>query len=499
MNYALYITVDKDLKRDYCHITSSGFSDENIIYLNVYTNGKEKIDFKKMTYLAYNEELYNDYANHFSYGKNVFKNVKMVYISAARDKNSEIFKDKNSKSDNRLIMKVMNNNKRLLNKMVYVDVGSISLNKEDIESLKPFKKYKNVLVTFDDTAMYHPIEELENMYEVTNELVIRTIKHDFTPIEQMLYAYDLIRTNFAGSKTYEEKMNKILDLYNDPSFCYSYIYKKVLDRLGIKNALASGVFYYDETRAFNIAHVKDETYNIDGIYYFDIANNSKQRFDNSLLDTPAENGFKDQVINNHLFFCKTKWLMTERGSLDHDYRFGDFDEDYVSVYDYMLKKEGINGVFKLRQVLNSVGQFIDGKNVIDSSKGIQTDEELADIRSDTERYAELFGKAIDAEDFLEILFNVRKEQYIENKALFPLTLEDLRMCMYQCHFAFSNMVPEFSEEQEYEQEDIDETLLESFENNFEESVNNAKIEERIKQLKLTLNKESEKPNKEDNN
>ena len=119
---------------------------------------------------------------------------------------------------------------------------------------------------------------------------------------------------------------------------------------------------------------------------------------------------------------------------------------------------------------------------------------MDEIRSKAERYTALFGNEIDGEDFLELLFNVRKVEYMENKRLFQLTIDTLRDSVFKSKFNFSGMTIELSEDQEYEQEDISNAVEESFDIYFEETMNNTKLEERIKKLKLSLNKDNNPDN-----
>lgn len=491
MEYSIYITLDKEIKKDYCILTSNSY-DENMINLNIYTNGLNKIDFKNINYISFDPRYCSDFISYFSYGRSIINNSKMIYLTNTSEK------EKNTKKDNRELMRIIEENK-LQNKKIYVDVGSIKLSEEDIDSIKPLKKCKNAFVTFDDTSIYHSVEELEIIYDMVNEIVKKTNKHKFSQLEKMLYSFDLIKTNFITNPEYEKKMEKILSFYNEPSFCYSLIYKEVLDRLSIKNSYAFGDFFLDDTRAINIAYVNDEEYNLEGVYYFDIGNNSKQKVMNSLLEDPTKENIQDKLVNNYKYFCKTKAIMQIKGCLDTDYAFGDFDDEFMQIYDAFLDKEGLNGVYKLRGLINNVSNFIDGKPLIDSFKGIKDEYELDDIRENTERFVELFSNEIEGEDFLELLFNVRKVEYIENKELFPLSVESLKQSLFNSQFPFSKMMLDFSYEEEYEQEDIEELIQETFESSFEESINREHIEERIRSLKLSLNKDINKPKKDDNN
>lgn len=490
MEYSIFVTLDKNITRDYCVLSSNAYDDE-MVNLNIYTNGKEKIDFKKLNYLSLSERYYNDFIAYFSYGRNIIDNAKIISISnTSKD-------EKNSKKDNRELMKLIKTN-NLTNKKLYIDVGSIELKSEDMDAIQPLEKCKNSLVTYGETNYYHNIQELEIVNELVNDIMKRINKYDFSPIEKMLYAYDLIRTNYMSNPEYEKKMEKVLKMYQEPSYLYSFIYKEVLTKLKIKNIYSYGDFYQASRRALNVAYVKDDTYDIEGVYYFDIGDNSKQRVNNSLMGLP-DDSIRKELINNYESFCKTKNFMIFHGTLDVDYSFGDFDEEFMQIYDYTYEKDGANGVFRLRGLLNNVASFVDGKPLIDSFRGIHSEDELDQIRNDTQRYVDLFSRDIEGEDFLEIFFNVRKVEYMENKEIFPFSVETFKECLSKSNFGFSKMNLEFDEEREYEEEDIKEELDESFETCFEESIDKFNLEDKIRKLKLSLNKDINKPKKDDNN
>lgn len=490
MEYSIFITLDKDISKDYCILSSNAYEEE-MVNLNIYTNGKEKIDFKKLNYLSFSERYYNDFITYFSYGRNIVDNAKIISITNTSKE------EKNTKKDNKELMKLIKTND-LINRKLFIDVGSIELNNEDMDAIQPLAKCRNALVTYGETNYYHSIEELEIVRELIDDIMKRINKNDFSLLEKMLYAYDLIRTNYMINPEYEKRMEKILKMYQEPSYLYSFIYKEVLTKLKIKNIYSYGDFYQAKRRAINVAYVKDEVYDIEGVYYFDIGDNSKQRVTNSLMSLPGDS-LRKELINNYESFCKTKNFMVFNGSLDVDYSFGDFDEEFMQIYDYTYEKEGANGVFKLRALLNNVASFVDGKPLIDAFKGIQSEDELDQIRNDTQRYVELFSRDIEGEDFLEILFNVRKVEYMENKEIFPLSIETFKECLSKSNFGFSKMNLEFDEEYEYEEEDIKEKLDESFEACFEDSIDKFNLEDRIRKLKLSLNKDINKPKKDDNN
>ena len=485
MDFSLNIILDKNIKDDYCILSQNAF-DEDQINLILYTNGKKPIDYKSMNYISINDEqLCDDFLSYFSLGRKITENIKEICVS------HKGCKEKNTLEQNRELKDLIELNNFSKRKM-YFNVGDISLTKEDIDLIEPLNAFEYGLVTFDETNIYHSIKMMKKNYEIISEIVKRTKKHDFSELEQVLFAYDIIRTNFIIDDKYRKNMEEIIELYPEPSFCYALIFKEVLTKLGIKNDFSSGCFYKTECRAMNIVKIEDDIYDIDGIYYFDIGRDSKQRFDNSLINYKEED-IKEELINNYSGFCKTKDFMIYRGSLDMDYEFGIFDRDFMELFDQTLDQYGPNGIFQLKTILNNVGYFVDGKPVIDDNTNID-DMDLDEIRDIAEKYTALFDNEIDGEDFLELLFNVRKVEYMENKSLFQLTIPTLRDCVFKSKFNFSGMTIELSEDQEYEQEDIMDAIEESFDIYFEETMNNTKMEERIKKLKLSLNKDNNSDN-----
>lgn len=482
MEVIVNIILDKKIKNDYCVLLSNNHSDETINVL-AYTNGTKPIDFRKVNYFSLGDSsLCENFVEYFSYGKDVLHNLNSLYVEHCN------LDGKCTKEQNEELLELIKLN-NLLDKRINLNIGDISLTKEDMELIKPFEECSYALINISDTNVIHSVSALKLLYEITDEVVKRTKKYDFSPLEKALYSYDIIRTNFMIDEEYEKKMEKLLESYPEPSYCYSLMYKEVLTRLGVKNHFALGNFYKTECRAMNILYIEDYDYDIKGVYYVDIGSDSKQRFLNSLVNNNEEE-IKEKLINNYSGFCKTKEFMVFSGNLDMDFAFGIFDQDFMDIYDNTIDQYGINGVYQLKSIINTVGYFIDGTTVIDAYNGIKDESELDEIRNKVEGYTALFRNDISGEDFLELLFNIRKIEYMENKKIFQLSTQTLKECVFNSKFCFTGMNIELPDDEEYEQENIDEVIEEAFETYFDETAYNTKIEERIKKIKLSLNKDN---------
>lgn len=483
MVYTLFIILDEKIEKDFCTIMPSNIDGEVNLYISV--KDIEKIDFKTLNYFVFNERLYEDIISYFSYGREVIRNAKRIFLLKSTGE------EKNTKKDSRDLMKLIEAN-NLVDKRLYIEAGNLSFSDEDMELVKPFKNCKNSLISFGLTGFYNGIPEVLISKEIIDEIYRRIKQHNFSPLEQLLYAYDIIKTNFMCDPVYAKKLEELICEYSEPSYCYAFIYKGIMDKLNIKNNYTYGEFHSDR-RAINVAYIKDEEYDVDGIYYFDIGSNSKQKFVNRIISNPNAD-IKEELINNYSSFCKTKSYMLNSGNLDLDLAFGDFDAGFMEIYDAILEKKGISDIYQLRGFFNSIAYFVGEPTVIDEFNGIKSQEELDDIRDRVEKLTTYFGKDILGEDFLEILFNVRKVEYIENKELFSLNIDTIKKCLYRSKFSFEGTNLDFPEDRVYEQEDITEIIQDTFEENFEKTVKNQNLEDRIKKLKLSLKEQNNSDN-----
>ena len=162
MEYSIYMILDKTIEHDYCILEGESF-DGQVIRLNVFTNGKEPINFKEIVYLAYEEAFLTRFSSYFSNGRKIVNNAKTIHVEKKLESDAE----KNSAEDNEEIIKLLELN-NLMQKKIFISVGDISLNAEDIKLLEPLKKCRFSTVTFDESGLFHTIEELNLIYGLIN-------------------------------------------------------------------------------------------------------------------------------------------------------------------------------------------------------------------------------------------------------------------------------------------------------------------------------------------
>ena len=126
------------------------------------------------------------------------------------------------------------------------------------------------------------------------------------------------------------------------------------------------------------------------------------------------------------------------------------------------------------------------------------------MKTDVERYDRLFDNEIDANKFLEILFNVRRVEYLHNSDIFKLSTEELKDILYNSNVSFKNTTMELDikdalalSKEETNRMEI--RMKSEIENNFENFTTKHDISNKIKKLKLSHPTKDEKERKDKNN
>ena len=257
-------------------------------------------------------------------------------------------------------------------------------------------------------------------------------KLNLSPMENVMYAYDLTKTKIYKREDEEEGHLASRDLTDvltgDKIVClgYSHIFQALLSYLGVK----CFINYLDATddkhgHARNIAYIKDDKYDIDGVYYFDSTWDSKKN----------EN---DKIYSyNYKYFAKTKEEMDKinleckfidtniKHSIDDIYEdikahILDDDFEYLNIH----KSETLNLLFKY------VDRFDDATNILIHRNAIDKKELLKQIE---EVYLKYKNK-LNRHTMFELAVNVRK---IEEKNLkdYKFSREDIANV-----FKYSNLL-----------------------------------------------------------
>lgn len=252
-------------------------------------------------------------------------------------------------------------------------------------------------------------------------------KLGLSPMETIMYVYDQVRNRKYRIENNDDAYYKSRDLteviFGDKIVCLGYanMFNALLCDLGIRSNLVILENKKNKERghARNIIYVKDDKYDIDGVYYFD------PTWDSRKDDT-------NEYLYRYKYFAKTRKYMDD----DENYDFKDeFLPKYSVTMDRRIKKIIKEGDYKKLEPyinsLNYMSRLVTGSFLV-SRLWFMPDAPKCYNKFDPDRFMEQFkivfskfNKEIPAETMLTLLNNVRKLEYYQNPELYPYSPEDI--------------------------------------------------------------------------
>ena len=325
--------------------------------------------------------------------------------------------------------KFIQDHQYLLNKKIVLnEVISLTDEKKINNLLDKYKDIKDkIYVSLEGNLDYASLEECKKTIETIKLIANDVKKLNLSVMEQIMYVYDLVRNRVYTKederdfKSTSRDLSKVL--LGDKIVCmgYSNIFNAILNYLNIIcNNVTLKSLNNGGGHARNIVYVKDDKYNIDGVYYFDATWDCKKiENDNSYL-------------NSYKYFAKTKKYMDKYNEKDGyvDEAFEFYEENMVNCVDEFNKD--INPIKNMKYVrsINYMNRIINGKDLIDFAKLVTHKLIYLDTDFETlqKQYIDLyhkFDKEISGEVMLQVLNNVRKIQNIMDEEWYSYTLNDL--------------------------------------------------------------------------
>lgn len=273
-----------------------------------------------------------------------------------------------------------------------------------------------------------------------NKMANEINRFDFSPLEKIMYAYDLVRSRvFKEVDENDDKMkSRTLSsvLLGDKIVCagYTIVFKTLLKKLGID---ANEIIFCDVDNTTghvrNEIYVKDEKYGVDGVYYFDPTWDSKQ----------SEND--DSYLLSYKFFGITKSALdaVDKGKRV-DKNFPYYSKHLIQEFQEEVDSKGFQGLST--EVINSINHMsvlILDKQLISklsflpyAPKIFRLDKNK--IIEDLVSLMEYFNRPLSAEILLQVLFNVRKVQYYSEPQKYTLSMNDIFQIVLRSDWVFKN-------------------------------------------------------------
>ena len=323
----------------------------------------------------------------------------------------------------------LKNNPELLNKKI-IFTEYLELDKNTCERLKiVFKDFPNMKFRVNGNRELVTLSEYESTINAIDSIVEKILRYDYSPLEQLILAYDLIRDRFYvmedESEDYSVSRDLTSALLGDKIVCVGFanIFDAVCAKLNIKSMPFMLVNKNDVTsgHARNMLYVKDEKYDIEGLYFFDPTFDCKKDDKNNFLLSYrffAKDYKEMSRLSGDMYLPEVFTLFDD----EHFFEMLDRSEEITDLRDAL----GVLTDYKINTLLKFIGQERIEPISVGSDYEIIVDAAY-DIKEKSDR-------SIGAEIFLKALYTVRKNQYYENPSKYMFDVQTLTKIITNSRF-----------------------------------------------------------------
>ena len=351
---------------------------------------------------------------------------------------------------NKKAIEWLKNSKPLQELPILLQMQDLPINNIEFNQLmKSYNNSQNLKLMIEGNKKKITIEEYKKTVLVINEMVSKIKKQNLSPLEQIMYAYDIVRDRVyleeKEGEGYETSRDLTSVLLGDKIVCVGYanILDKILKCLNIRSQMVhlsnqeTGIGHMRD-----VVYVNDAKYEIKAIYFLDPTWDSKR--DNEDID----------FINDYTYFCRTNEEMdalTKRQERTYEYRsFGHFNKDTKKkVLKIANGKEPRIIPGAIVNSLNNISKLIDKKDLIDiytqynaqdfekySYVQVNIDKlNIKELLNKIDEYTTIFCKTpLTAETLFRLLMNVRKVESNDNPEKYPFTMEAIEKAMVKSSY-----------------------------------------------------------------
>lgn len=370
----------------------------------------------------------NDYLNFMGTGKND-DTIKGIEEIIGKNEKLSIFKSISVMcADIDKINSFFDFNKFMDNYYVMIDLNVSFLELDKTKIMDFLTKHPKCSILIRNNELPINKDEFIKTMDIIDDICNFVQKYDFSPLEKIMYVYDIVRSRVyvkegKDDSAYDSRdLSKVL--LGDKIVCvgFSNIFSSVLERLGFKT---SNVILVGKTSSHQRTKVivNDEKYNVYGIYNFDATWGCKK----------SEND--KAFLNDYLYFAKTDQEF-EKYQKNRNYLNLVFDEDYIVDLNERINKDGIDALTTEDiDLINSISRLIGDNlrmpnslmgcfkslNSVFKTGDYSVDEAIDELHN----YFKVLNTKIPYDVLINVLYNVRKQQYYENPQKYDYTIDSL--------------------------------------------------------------------------
>lgn len=270
--------------------------------------------------------------------------------------------------------------------------------------------FPNLKISFKNNYDAIDFKKFHNMYKFLYEIVSFVKHYNLSPLEQVMLVYDIIKSK---EYTKEDKgediglsrsLSEIISSGKIVCDGYSNLLNFILDELEIPNKKIYLSYTNKKSRhARNFIYLKDEKYNIDSFFVTDVTFDSKK---------------EENYLNNYFFFLRPLCFFNKKEEIIDSPKLLTF----LKMNDEELEQELVS--MKSHDIFLTLLQFkaFLREYNITTFFHEQSNIEFEDIVKFTKK---LFNKTISENTFKNVLYKVRKIEYINGIIKHDITLEEI--------------------------------------------------------------------------
>ena len=431
--------------------------------ITIYTDLTET--FEELTSEDKKEHIIKDYIKNTKY-KQHLKELRLI-MEKYKGHEKDILKDANivvMNFDIKKSLEYLKQNKELYNKKIVINASIYEeFNKKEVSEI--IKNIPNLYIKIEQNSELITFEEFIKTKEIIDNIVKEIETFNFSPLEQIMYAYDIAKDHIYKKENEGENENVSRNLTSvllgDKIVCVGYaeVFNTILNKLGIKsNIVALDNIEKKPGHAINTVYIKDEKYNINGVYYFDPTGDRKKD-ENSDLHMLQYKYFARTISQRDLLEKKLvdrntkvitpyiKMSSPEEASLKIVRDISDL-LFYYEVFGKSHVLEKLVDIIKSINHLSSLSgspEKIKTYLTIPSERGKLLDTLQTQIKPKVENTLKYFMKPINVNTLIKALYNVRKQQYYNNPEKYPFSKEDFLTAILKSDWLFDETIKDIKE------------------------------------------------------
>jgi len=339
--------------------------------------------------------------------KDLFDNCNIIELGIGCEKYINLFQNENNCSS----------------KQIRIEDRVYRVTRQDLKKAQSlYQNIPNVYIKLEENEEYITLDAYQKTVEIIYGVVDQIRTYHLSPLEEIMYAYDFARDRIYIEEEKFEQPSTSRDLTSvllgNKIVCVGYakILDVVLNCLGYTSAVYK-IRTINCYHAINIVYLKDDTYNLNGIYFFD------PTADRKIKESSNE------YLDSYLFFAKTKKELRNCYEFS-DETFGDFYiREYLEAFEHHSIFYEANYAKKWQGIMN-INHFFQQKDFKEKSEENITyflntlDED--EVIDNLVRYNRLIDNPINTNKLLKALFRVRKIEYYYHPEKYELSVFKLK-------------------------------------------------------------------------